>query len=149
LPVGLVAVTLANLIVRYVAFAALAMVANLLAQRLVLAFDQSVASFVAAVFLGTAVGLIVKYMLDKRWIFFDQSTGLLSHSQKFSLYTAMGIVTTAVFWGLETSFWLIWNSDLMREIGAVLGLSLGYVIKYQLDRRYVFTDAQLTERTSP
>ena len=141
--------TLGNLIVRYVAFAALAVVANLLAQRSVLSFDQSATSFAAAVFLGTAVGLVIKYVLDKRWIFFDQTTGALSHSQKFSLYTAMGIVTTAIFWGIETSFWLIWKSDLMREIGAVLGLGLGYVIKYQLDRRYVFTDAQLSERTSP
>jgi hypothetical protein len=27
----------------------------------------------------------------------------------------------------------------MREAGAVLGLTVGYVVKYRLDRRYVFT----------
>jgi putative flippase GtrA len=141
-------VTVTGLIVRYTTFAAVAMVANLLAQRLVLAFDQSALGFAAAVFLGTAVGLVVKYTLDKRWIFFDPSTGIKSHSQKFSLYTAMGVVTTLIFWGTETAFWLISKTDLMREIGAILGLIIGYTIKYQLDRRYVLTDAQLAERAA-
>ena len=93
---------------------------------------------------GTIVGLIIKYLLDKRWIFYDIGNGLRDHSQKFSLYTAMGIVTTAIFWGTETAFWLIWQTDLMREVGAILGLSVGYIVKYMLDRRYVFTDAQLS-----
>ena len=36
-----------------------------------------------------------------------------------------------------------WRSDPMREAGAVLGLTVGYVVKYNLDRRYVFTDDRL------
>jgi putative flippase GtrA len=54
----------------------------------------------------------------------------------------MGIVTTAIFWSTETAFWLIWETHTMRELGAVLGLSLGYVVKYALDRRFVFKDTQ-------
>ncbi len=57
----------------------------------------------------------------------------------------MGLVTTAIFWGTETAFWLIWGTDLMREVGAVLGLSVGYVTKYLLDRRYVFADSTRLE----
>ena len=30
------------------------------------------------------------------------------------------------------------QTQLMREIGAVLGLTVGYIIKYHLDYRYVF-----------
>jgi putative flippase GtrA len=90
---------------------------------------------------------VIKYLLDKRWIFYDQGTGLKDHSHKFSLYTAMGIVTTAIFWGTETAFWLIWQTDLTRELGAVIGLSIGYLVKYNLDRRFVFTDAQLRAAT--
>ena len=74
-------------------------------------------------------------MLDKRWIFADTSSGVKAHGKKFSLYTAMGLVTTAIFWGTETAFWLIWQTDAMRELGAVIGLSVGYVVKYRLDRR--------------
>lgn len=135
----------ATLALRYAAFAVIATIANLGTQRAVLAFGESGAYFAGAVGAGTLVGLVVKYVLDKRWIFFDDSTGVKAHSRKFALYTAMGIVTTCIFWGTETAFWLIWGTDAMRELGAVLGLMVGYVTKYMLDRRFVFTDARLAQ----
>lgn len=135
--------TRAALVTRYAAFAVLATFANLGVQRLVLAVDEGPAGFAAAVFLGTLAGLVLKYALDKKWIFDDRTTGVAAHGRKFTLYTAMGIVTTAIFWGTETAFWLIWGTDLMRETGAVLGLAVGYVVKYRLDRRFVFTDSVL------
>ena len=138
--------TLGSLVVRYAAFAVVATVANLAAQRAVLAMDSSATGFTAAVVVGTGVGLAIKYVLDKRWIFYDASTGVQAHSRKFALYTAMGLVTTAIFWGTETAFWLTWRTDLMRELGACLGLAVGYVVKYQLDRRFVFAPAAASKR---
>jgi putative flippase GtrA len=135
--------TLQTLIMRYAAFAVLATIANLATQRLVLQFGDTGGYFAAAVGAGTVAGLLIKYILDKRWIFYDVETGVKNHSRKFSLYTAMGLITTAIFWGTETTFWLIWQTDMMRELGAILGLSVGYVVKYNLDRRFVFTDRQL------
>lgn len=135
--------TLRVLVFRYTVFAVIATLANLAMQRLVLTGGNSALWFMAAVAAGTLVGLVVKYLLDKRWIFADTSTGVKAHGKKFSLYTAMGLVTTAIFWGTETAFWLIWQTDTMRELGAVLGLSVGYVVKYNLDRRFVFTDSRL------
>lgn len=132
--------TLQTLIVRYTAFAVIATLANLAAQRAVLAVDASGVGFALAVFAGTAIGLVIKYVLDKRWIFYDESAGMKAHSHKFALYTAMGLVTTLIFWGTETLFWLVWETDTMRELGAVLGLAVGYVVKYKLDRRFVFRD---------
>jgi len=131
-----------TLVVRYSLFAALAVVANLAAQRLVLLGGEGPGHFALAVFFGTAVGLVVKYVLDKRWIFYDTASGLGAHSRQFSLYTAMGLVTTAIFWGTETAFWLIWQTHFAREAGAVLGLAVGYVVKYHLDRRFVFVSAK-------
>ncbi|WP_372674938.1 GtrA family protein [Aquicoccus sp.] len=139
--------TFRTLVLRYAAFAVIATVANLAAQRLVLQLGDTGGHFALAVGAGTIVGLVTKYLLDKRWIFLDVETGVKSHGRKFSLYTAMGVVTTAIFWGTETAFWLIWQTDLMRELGAVLGLSVGYVVKYNLDRRFVFTDPRLAETT--
>lgn len=130
--------TLYNLIFRYSLFAILATCSNLVSQRLVLGLGNSDVIFIIALSVGTFVGLFLKYILDKRWIFKDTSTGI--QGKKFSLYTAMGIVTTLIFWGVETTFWLIWQSNAMRELGAVIGLSIGYTIKYGLDRRFVFTD---------
>jgi putative flippase GtrA len=139
--------TLRTLVLRYAAFAVVATAANLIVQRVVLQYGDSALYFAVAVGAGTIVGLVIKYVLDKRWIFYDLETGVKNHSRKFSLYTAMGLITTAIFWGTETFFWLIWQTDLMRELGAVLGLSVGYVIKYNLDRRFVFTDRQLAVAT--
>ncbi len=129
--------TVQGLILRYSAFAIVAMTLNLAAQRAVLSLGEGGWYFAAAVFAGTLVGLVVKYTLDKHWIFYDRQTGLKAHGQKFSLYTAMGVVTTAIFWGTETAFWVVWKTDLMREVGAVIGLTVGYVIKYHLDKRFV------------
>jgi putative flippase GtrA len=138
-------VTLRTLILRYTVFAVIATLANLATQRLVLIQGDNAPWFAAAVAAGTLVGLVVKYVLDKRWIFADTSTGMKAHGRKFTLYTAMGLVTTAIFWGTETAFWWIWQTDAMRELGAVLGLSVGYVVKYNLDRRFVFTDNRLEQ----
>tara|TARA_B100001175_G_C19417106_1_gene594182 strand:- start:674 stop:1093 length:420 start_codon:yes stop_codon:yes gene_type:complete len=133
------------LVIRYALFAVLATLANLATQRGVLWFGDSGILFALAVGAGTAVGLVIKYILDKRWIFRDMSMGVKAHSKRFSLYTAMGLVTTAIFWGLETVFWFVWQTHAMREMGAVLGLGIGYVVKYNLDRRYVFIDTELAQ----
>jgi len=138
-------VTLHALVLRYAFFAVLATIANLATQRLVLWLGDSSTLFALAVGAGTLVGLVLKYVLDKRWIFEDMSVGAKAHGKKFSLYSAMGIVTTAIFWSTETAFWLVWQTDMMRELGAVIGLSIGYVVKYNLDRRFVFTDARLAQ----
>ena len=135
--------TLRALILRYAAFAVLATIANLATQRFAMQYGETAVHFAGAVGAGTVVGLVIKYALDKRWIFYDVETGVKNHGQKFSLYTAMGVVTTAIFWATETVFWLIWQTDMMRELGAILGLSVGYVVKYNLDRHFVFTDRQL------
>lgn len=131
------------LVLRYSAFAIVATLANLATQRLVLMGGKSAPWFAGAVMAGTMVGLVIKYVLDKKWIFYDAGQGARQHGKKFALYTAMGLVTTAIFWGSETLFWLVWRQDAMRELGAVIGLAIGYVVKYNLDRRFVFTDATL------
>jgi putative flippase GtrA len=131
------------LALRYAGFAVVATLANLGAQRLVLAGADPVGPqrLAVAMAVGTIVGLVVKYLLDKRWIFYDATTGARAQGAQFALYSAMGLVTTAIFWATETLFWMVWGTDAAREIGAVLGLSVGYVTKYLLDRRYVFGQA--------
>ncbi len=137
-------VTGARLVLRYAAFAAVAVIANLATQRLVLAGAETVAGsrLVMAMAAGTLAGLVVKYLLDKRWIFFDDTRGARATGRQFLLYSLMGVATTAIFWITETAFWWIWRTDLAREVGAVLGLTVGYVTKYMLDRRFVFRPAR-------
>jgi putative flippase GtrA len=128
----------------YAAFAAVATAANLAAQALAglalgLAPGALGPDYWLALAFGTGVGLVVKYLLDKRWIFRDRSTGVAAHGRRFTLYTVMGLVTTAVFWGTQTLFVLIWPGRAALLAGGALGLAIGYVVKYRLDRRYVFS----------
>lgn len=129
----------AGLALRYAAFAGIAILANLGAQRLVLGWAGG--GLPAAMIAGTTLGLLVKYLLDRRWIFGDRTIGIRAHGRCFSLYTATGGLTTLLFWAVEAGFWRIGQTDTARELGAFLGLSLGYGIKYVLDRRFVFADA--------
>ena len=138
--------SLKTLIVRYSLFAVIATISNLATQRLFLLIDKTFIFFGLAVFAGTIVGLVVKYVLDKRWIFYDRSETLTEQGSKFMLYTFSGVLTTAIFWGTETIFWLIWQTHLMRELGAIIGLSIGYIVKYNLDRKFVFTDSYLRKK---
>ena len=126
-----------RLIVLYISFALIATLGNLGAQRISLSLFEEL-GLIFAIGMGTLIGLIIKYILDKRWIFGDLTLGISDNSRKFALYSAMGVSTTLIFWASETLFWLVWHSDFMREIGAVLGLSIGYFIKYHLDRAFVF-----------
>ena len=123
----------------YIIFAIVAIFANLLTQRIILSIYKTNLFFFLALILGTLVGLIIKFILDKNFIFSDSAADLKSVSRKFGLYTANGIFSTSIFWGTETTFWMIWQKENIREIGAILGLTLGYTLKYRLDRQYVFS----------
>jgi putative flippase GtrA len=93
-------------------------------------------------FIGTGVGLVIKYLLDKRYIFRFQTQSAAQDGKLFVLYTCMGIATTAVFWATEWMFHVWFGSDFMRYVGACLGLTVGYITKYWLDKRYVFVSSQ-------
>lgn len=134
--------TLTTLLIRYTAFAVVAVVVNLAVQRLVLLADDGAVWFTLALGAGTLAGLVVKYVLDKRWIFFDTTSGASAQGKQFGLYSLMGVITTVIFWVTETSFWMICGTEFARELGAVIGLSIGYVTKYQLDRRFVFQEGR-------
>jgi putative flippase GtrA len=135
-----------SLIYKYIIFAVIATLLNLAVQRLTLHFIAKPTGLIAALFLGTLVGLIAKYVLDKHWIFCDSASGVYQNSRKFGLYSLTGVLTTLIFWMFETMFWFIWNTELMREIGALIGLGFGYIIKFHLDRKFVFSP-QLGENT--
>ncbi len=129
------------LALRYIGFAGLATLANLGVQRLVLAVPLLPAGqwLLVAMAAGTLVGLVIKYLLDKRFIFADRSRGLAAHGRRFSAYAGFGLFTTLLFWGFEAGFWWLGGTTAWREAGAVIGLAIGYAIKYRLDRRFVFT----------
>ena len=48
--------------------------------------------------LGTLTGLIVKYILDKKYIFFFKVKSVSEDTGRFMLYSLMGVITTLIFW---------------------------------------------------
>lgn len=87
---------------------------------------------------GTLAGLLVKYVLDKLYIFHYTAGSLFEDGRTFILYSCMGLFTTLVFWGTELAFDMLFEARSSRYLGAAVGLGLGYWLKYHLDKRFVF-----------
>lgn len=122
----------------YTTFATIATIANIGSQEISIRIYTGIYSVVLSILIGTATGLIVKYLLDKKYIFQFQTKDAVHDTQTFILYTIMGVVTTVIFWGFEFGFDYLFQSKEMRYTGGAIGLSFGYYIKYRLDKRFVF-----------
>lgn len=119
----------------YAAFAGLAIAVNLLVQQVVFLQVAPDALFIAMP-LGALAGLGVKYHLDRRYIFRPETP---ASQAEFFGYAATGGGLTALFFLFEAGFWALTSSAVWRDLGAVTGLLAGYVCKFHLDRRLVFT----------
>ena len=122
----------------YTIFAIFATVANIAGQDLSTRFYQGPFAITLSIFVGTGVGLVLKYWLDKHYIFQYQTISIQHGSKTFYLYTVMGLITTVIFWGFEFAFDAIYQTKEMRYVGGIIGLAIGYYVKYQLDKKYVF-----------
>lgn len=129
----------------YIIFAVIATAANLISQEAVSQAYGGSYSLYFSIFCGTLIGLVVKYCLDKKYIFQFQAQNKSKDAQAFLLYSGMGVITTLIFWGTEILFDMMYGTKFMRYLGAVLGLSIGYVVKYHLDKKYVFVQPAMAK----
>jgi len=125
---------------RYIVFAVISTIANLAFQYLSFFIYSGFLSLYIAMFFGTLAGLVLKYILDKKYIFFHTPKSKKDDGKKFLLYSLMGVFTTVIFWGFEMGFYYLYENDNAKYLGAVIGLSIGYVVKYFLDKKFVFKD---------
>ena len=126
-----------KLAVTYTILAFIAALANFAAQDLATTLYGGLFSITISVIVGTGVGLVVKYILDKRYIFRFKARNAVHDAHTFVLYTVMGLATTVIFWGFEFGFQYLFATKEMRYLGGALGLAIGYVAKYLLDKRFV------------
>lgn len=122
----------------YVLFALIATGVNLLVQYPIFELFSGWWVIYLALFLGTLAGLVTKYWLDKRWIFVYTPKSKQDDLSRFGWYSLMGVATTIIFWGTEMAFYHLANFEGAQYVGGALGLAIGYVVKYELDKRYVF-----------
>lgn len=127
-----------KLAITYALLAVIATVINIGTQDLAVRAYGGAFSVPISMIAGTGTGLVAKYILDKRYIFRFRARDLGHDSRTFALYTLMGLATTVIFWGFEFGFDHLFGTKEMRYVGGVIGLAIGYVTKYYLDKRYVF-----------
>lgn len=127
-----------KLAIIYAVLALIATAANIGAQDLVIRGYHGTFNVLLSIAVGTGVGLVIKYILDKAYIFRFRARNAIHDGRTFVLYSMMGLVTTVIFWGFEFGFHHMFATREMRYLGGIIGLSIGYAAKYYLDKRFVF-----------
>jgi len=86
-----------------------------------------------------AVGItyIIKFFLDKYIVFKKSSLKMKETSQEFLKYFGFAILTTIENIGIQFLFTNFFKTPI--EISIIIALSIGYITKFFLDRKYVFT----------
>jgi putative flippase GtrA len=130
--------TAARIAMVYGLVSVVATVANIGTQALSIWLYRGAYAVELSVLAGTAMGFPIKYVLEKKHVFNFKADNLVHDTRLFILYGFMGVFTTAIFWGIEFAFHHTFGTDVMRYLGAAIGLTLGSYIKYHLDKRFVF-----------
>ena len=127
-----------TIVVLYTVFASLSTAINIGSQMLSMGIYKGVYAVEISILVGTATGLPLRYLLEKRYIFSFKSINIRHDGQLFVLYSFMGVFTTMIFWLTEYAFHILFAEDFMRYVGGVIGLGIGFYVKYRLDKKYVF-----------
>lgn len=123
---------------KYTAFAVLAITLNISVQMIVFHFYKGPFELFVGLACGTAAGMLVKFTLDKKYIFKYKAPDTGKNIITFIMYCLMGLITTCIFWSMEILFDYIFNNEPGRLTGGFFGLVFGYTAKYFLDRKFVF-----------
>ena len=125
---------------KYFLFAVISTIVNIFAQYTVFTFYNNI---YVGLFIGLLFGLITKYILDKNFIFYSQTKSIFEDSKMFFLYSLTGVFTTFIFVFFEISFYYLFKNEYSKYFGGVVGLGIGYLIKYKLDKKFVFSSGDL------
>jgi putative flippase GtrA len=125
--------------IKYGIFAIISTVLNLVFQYYSLSFYVGSGSLYVAMLVGTLAGLVCKYILDKKFIFYHTPNSKVDDAKHFTIYSLTGVITTAIFWLTEIGFDMAFSGEGAKYVGAIIGLSVGYTAKYFLDKKYVFS----------
>ncbi|MFW9987520.1 MAG: GtrA family protein [Candidatus Odinarchaeota archaeon] len=94
--------------------------------------------------IAVGVTYIIKFFLDKYIVFKKKGTGIKQTSTEFMKYFGFAILTTIEFIGIQFLLTNFLNSPL--EISFIIALSIGYLTKFFLDKKYIFNDELQIEK---
>ena len=124
---------------KYFLFALLSTLVNLISQFLTFVILDYEYEIYIAIANGTITGLLVKYLLDKYYIF-NLNVREYRSKNTFVPYILTSVLTTIIFWFTELWFINYIQISYTEYIGAMVGLSIGYTLKYFLDKSFVFNE---------
>lgn len=129
----------ASQFVAYLLFGFLASALNIGSQAISFYFmGRDTQDVFIAMVVGTAVGFVFKYYVDKKVIFKHTSITVSMEGVVALKYTLFSILTTLVYILFEMFAHTYFEHCCKEEVGAALGLLVGYIIKYYLDKHYTF-----------
>ena len=95
--------------------------------------------------LGLFVGFVFKYFLDKKFVFADKTESQEKEVKKVLLYALMSVFTTFILTLIVGGFKAYISRERAKDAGLVIGLLIGYTIKFFLDRKFVFNQKLIQE----
>jgi hypothetical protein len=125
----------------YSFFVAVGITTNLITQLLVAKVLTQVFQIYIGMSLGALTSMLVKFQLDRHYIFLCRPSSLITRGRQFFFYSLFGIVNISCFWSAELTFHFLFQAPSMRYVGAFIGLIVGHALKYRVDKRLVFKDA--------
>ena len=92
-----------------------------------------------------AVGItyLIKFFLDKFFVFKAIDRKLKQTSKEFIKYFFFAILTTLENLGIQFILRNVFGFPL--ELSVIIALSIGYLTKFILDKKYVFEDTSISE----
>lgn len=127
-----------SLATRYAAFALFSTAVNWAMQLAILRTIPGRFSIYAALFVGTGAGFVVKYLLDKNYIFQHASANRTQEAWVLALYLGTSIVMTAFYLVSQAVIFFVYGEGVVYYASGTAVLLLGYAIKFALDGRFVF-----------
>ncbi|MFX0032522.1 MAG: GtrA family protein [Candidatus Hodarchaeota archaeon] len=91
--------------------------------------------------LAVGITYIIKFFLDKYIVFKKAGSKLKETSKEFLKYFLFAVLTTIENIGIQFLLTNLFHTPL--EISFIVALSIGYLTKFFLDRKYVFTQDYL------
>ncbi len=98
-------------------------------------------------FIGSAIAVsltyIIKFFLDKFFVFRAMSKKLKQTSREFTKYLFFAVLTTLENLGIQFILTNLFHTPI--ELSVFIALPIGYLTKFFLDRTYVFQNEILSE----
>ena len=129
-----------SVILKYSFFSLASILTNIGSQFLLNFYILNDKFIFLSILFGTLNGLLLKFYLDKKFIFYYNTQSSKIIREKFLLYSLTGVFTTILFWSIEILFHFLFINPNSMYIGGILGLSFGYFVKYHLDKKFVFKE---------